>query len=112
MDFVHRPEFYITRKLAFRKMYIFPSSDEGRETPTLLGKLERVNFPLPGDGNKFVTLCFLFHLHFHFFSPSFVRLVNVLKHFSVFSTLVTFKIFKTTTFFDINWPSSGVNTCF
>jgi hypothetical protein len=27
--------------------------------------------------------------HFHFSSPSFVRLVNVLKHFSVFSTLVT-----------------------
>jgi hypothetical protein len=41
-----------------------------------------------------------FHFHFHFFSPSIVRLVNVLKHFSVFSTLVTFKIlkiFKTTT---------------
>jgi hypothetical protein len=49
----------------------------------------------------------------HFSSPSFVRLVNVLKHFSLFSTLVTFKIFKifkTTTCFGLNWPSSGVNT--
>jgi hypothetical protein len=34
----------------------------------------------------FVSCC---TLHFHFSSPSFVRLVNVLKHFSVFSTLVT-----------------------
>jgi hypothetical protein len=32
--------------------------------------------------------------HFHFSSPSFVRLVNVLKHFSVFSTLVTLKSLK------------------
>jgi hypothetical protein len=32
--------------------------------------------------------------HFHFPSPSFVRLVNVLKHFSVFSKLVTFKSLK------------------
>jgi hypothetical protein len=34
------------------------------------------------------------HFHFHFSSPSFVRLVNVLKHFSVFSTLVTLKSLK------------------
>jgi hypothetical protein len=34
-----------------------------------------------------------FHFHFHFSSPSFVRLVNVLKRFSVFSTLVTLKSF-------------------
>jgi hypothetical protein len=34
------------------------------------------------------SLCVPFHFHF---SPSFVRLVNVLKHFSVFSTLVTLK---------------------
>jgi hypothetical protein len=33
-------------------------------------------------------------LYFHFPSPSFLRIVNVLKHFSVFSTLVTLKSLK------------------
>jgi hypothetical protein len=35
-----------------------------------------------------------FTFTFTFSSPSFVRLVNVLKHFSVFSTLVTLKSLK------------------
>jgi hypothetical protein len=42
-DFVHRPEFEITRKhsIMFWKLDLFLSSGEGRETPTLLGPLER-----------------------------------------------------------------------
>jgi hypothetical protein len=49
-------------KTTFRKLDVFPSSDEGRETPALLGPLERDNlnhwtwsrFFLPSseDGNK------------------------------------------------------------
>jgi hypothetical protein len=30
----------------FRKLHLFPSSDEGRETPTLLASLERANLNL------------------------------------------------------------------
>jgi hypothetical protein len=59
-------------------------------------------------------ICILSHI---VISPSlsfsvFVRLVNVMKYFIVFSTLVTFKIFTITTCFGLNWTSSGVNICF
>jgi hypothetical protein len=34
LDFAHRPEFYKLENTAFWKLGLFPSSDEGRETPT------------------------------------------------------------------------------
>jgi hypothetical protein len=37
IDFAHCQEFQTT----FQKLYFFPSSGEGRETPTLLGPLEK-----------------------------------------------------------------------
>jgi hypothetical protein len=47
----------------FRKLDLFPSSDKGTETPTLLGPFEKANlnhwtrvgvsFPSPEDGNRF-----------------------------------------------------------
>jgi hypothetical protein len=43
----------------FRKLNLFPSSDEGRETPTLLGSLERGNLSHPLHStvvNKLKTL--------------------------------------------------------
>jgi hypothetical protein len=43
LDFVHRPVFQITRNTTFRKLDLFPFSGELRETPTLLGPLERAN---------------------------------------------------------------------
>jgi hypothetical protein len=42
MDFVHLPELRVNTKKKFRKLDLFPSSGEGRETPTLLGPLESV----------------------------------------------------------------------
>jgi hypothetical protein len=42
-DFVHRQEFEITRKKLFQKLDLSPSSGEGKETPDLLGRLERAN---------------------------------------------------------------------
>jgi hypothetical protein len=44
LDFVHRPEFQITRKTTFRQLDRFLSQGEGRET--LLGLLERANLNL------------------------------------------------------------------
>jgi hypothetical protein len=45
-DFAHRP----------RKLGLFPPTDEGRKTPTLLGPLEGANvdhcLPSPEDGNR------------------------------------------------------------
>jgi hypothetical protein len=43
LDFVHRPEFYILENTTIRKLDLFLSSGEGRETPTLLGPLERAS---------------------------------------------------------------------
>jgi hypothetical protein len=43
LDFVHRPEFQIPQNTTFRKLDLFPSSGEGKETPTLLDPLERAN---------------------------------------------------------------------
>jgi hypothetical protein len=43
LDFVQRPEFYIIENATFWKLDLFPSSDEGRDTPTLLGSFERPN---------------------------------------------------------------------
>jgi hypothetical protein len=43
MDFVHRPVFKILENRTFRKLDLFPSSGQGKETPTLLGHLERAN---------------------------------------------------------------------
>jgi hypothetical protein len=37
---VHRPEFEIQENSTFRKVDLFSTSSEGRETPTLLGPLE------------------------------------------------------------------------
>jgi hypothetical protein len=42
IDFVHRPEFYLTRK-KFRKLALFPSSGDGKETPTLSDSLGIAN---------------------------------------------------------------------
>jgi hypothetical protein len=39
MDFVHSPE-----NTVFWKPDLFPSTDEGKETPTLLGPLGSINF--------------------------------------------------------------------
>jgi hypothetical protein len=33
----------MTRNTTFRKLDLFPSSGDGRETPTLIGSLERYN---------------------------------------------------------------------
>jgi hypothetical protein len=52
-DFDHRPEFEILRNTTFRKRYRFPSLDEGRETPTLLGALERANI------NSYISTLYL-----------------------------------------------------
>jgi hypothetical protein len=54
LDFVHRPEFYIPKKGMLWKLDLFPSSGKGRDTPTLLGPLERAN---PNPVSE--TLCFL-----------------------------------------------------
>jgi hypothetical protein len=43
LGFIHRPEFSILGNTTFRKMYLFLSSGEGNETPTLLYPLERAN---------------------------------------------------------------------
>jgi hypothetical protein len=43
LDFVRRPEFLILGNTMFRTMYLFPSSGEGRETPSVLGPLDRAN---------------------------------------------------------------------
>jgi hypothetical protein len=37
LEFVHRPVFYKLEHTTFRKLYLFPSSGERGETPTLLG---------------------------------------------------------------------------
>jgi hypothetical protein len=37
LDFVHRLEVQILENTMFQKLDLFPSSGEGRETPTLLG---------------------------------------------------------------------------
>jgi hypothetical protein len=42
-DFDRRPEFEILQNTTFRKLDLFPSLDEGKETPILLGSLERAN---------------------------------------------------------------------
>jgi hypothetical protein len=43
LDFVHRPEFQITANTTFRKLDLFASSSERKETPALFGPLERAN---------------------------------------------------------------------
>jgi hypothetical protein len=43
MDLVHCPEFLILQSAAFRKLDVFPSSGEKKETRTLLGTLKRGN---------------------------------------------------------------------
>jgi hypothetical protein len=43
VDFAHRPEFCILENAAFRKLDLFPSSGEGKETHSPLGPLERAN---------------------------------------------------------------------
>jgi hypothetical protein len=42
LNFVHRPEFQITRKHNASELDLFPSSDEGRETHTLLDPCEEL----------------------------------------------------------------------
>jgi hypothetical protein len=37
LNFVHRPEFKMLENTMFRQLDLFPSSDDLRETPTLLG---------------------------------------------------------------------------
>jgi hypothetical protein len=46
LDFVHRHEFWILENTKVRKLDLFPSSDEARESPTVLGPLERANVNL------------------------------------------------------------------
>jgi hypothetical protein len=41
LDSVHRRELKILENTTFWKLDLFPSSDEGMQTPTLLGPLER-----------------------------------------------------------------------
>jgi hypothetical protein len=43
LDFVYRTEFQKLESKTFRKLDLFPSSGEGRETTTLLGPLEIAN---------------------------------------------------------------------
>jgi hypothetical protein len=43
LNFVLSPEFYILENTTFPKQDLFPFSGNGRETPTLLGSLERAN---------------------------------------------------------------------
>jgi hypothetical protein len=43
VDFVHCPEFQITRKQSILETVFFPPSGEERETTSLLGTLERAN---------------------------------------------------------------------
>jgi hypothetical protein len=40
--FVHRQEFELTRKHDYRKLDLFTSSGDGKETPALLGPLEKI----------------------------------------------------------------------
>jgi hypothetical protein len=42
VDFVHHPEFYITRKHNW-KLDLFPSPGEEKKTPILIGSLGRAN---------------------------------------------------------------------
>jgi hypothetical protein len=58
LDFVHCPEFSILEN-TFWKLDLFPSSDKGMETPTLLGPLERGNF------NHWRTCVILHQLYKH-----------------------------------------------
>jgi hypothetical protein len=44
LDFIHRPDFLILENTTFMKLNVFSYSDEKRETPTLLGLLERAEF--------------------------------------------------------------------
>jgi hypothetical protein len=80
LDFAYRPEFQILENTMFRKLDLFPPSDEGRDTTTLLGPLERANlnhwttgsnragvsFPSPEDGNtsSFPEVVFSSYLEF------------------------------------------------
>jgi hypothetical protein len=41
VGFIHRPEFLIIESTTCRKLDVFSSSGEGKETPVLLGTLER-----------------------------------------------------------------------
>jgi hypothetical protein len=76
LDFVHCPKFEILENTTFRKLNLFPASDEGRKTHTLLHPLESANLNnwnfLRDQKNKcfpplnwrrkhpvFETLCFL-----------------------------------------------------
>jgi hypothetical protein len=43
LDFVHLPVLQTQKNTTFRKVDLFPSSGEGRETSILLGLLERAN---------------------------------------------------------------------
>jgi hypothetical protein len=43
LHFAQSSEFQALKNTTFRKLDLFPSSGEGRETPTLLGTLERAN---------------------------------------------------------------------
>jgi hypothetical protein len=43
LDSVHRPVFSKLENTTFRKPHLFPSSDDGGETPILFGPLQRAN---------------------------------------------------------------------
>jgi hypothetical protein len=61
LDFFHRQEFQILKNTTFLKLYLLPSSGESRETPTLLGSIERAPSRHPKTERDPVseTLCFL-----------------------------------------------------
>jgi hypothetical protein len=56
--FAHSLEFWLLENTTFRKFKLFPSSGEGRETPTLRGPLERANLDhrTSGEGRETPTL--------------------------------------------------------
>jgi hypothetical protein len=61
MVFVYRPEFQVPENTMFRKLDLFPSSYEVRETHTLLSPLERVKLTHQRTKTDPVSeiLCFL-----------------------------------------------------
>jgi hypothetical protein len=52
MDFVHRSEFQILETTKFRKLDLFPSSGEEKETPTLLGPLESLRLAVSNGAQQ------------------------------------------------------------
>jgi hypothetical protein len=121
---IFKRNIYIYFRLNFRPkyMYIFPPED-GHKTETCSGYwityskqccVRRKPWTWPSTRNRMQTTNFnivdlhrVAHCYYTF--TSFFRLCaacQCLKHSSVF------KIFKITTCFGLNWPSSGVNNCF